>query len=141
MNLNLIKGGDGSSPGSAPGSRHPRHGAPCCWGSPQLADSLKCWRGRPYHSCKLIRLVEQVWRQSALHLALTAGQETVVTCLLEFSQVFKFFREAITMDCKFISSLMMGSHRPCWTSICATQETKLRWPWRCAKASHTLASR
>ena len=32
----------------------------------------------------------EVWRQSALHLALAAGQETVVTCLLEFSQVFKF---------------------------------------------------
>ena len=29
----------------------------------------------------------EVWRQSALHLALAAGQETVVTCLLEFSQV------------------------------------------------------
>merc|ERR1719305_1710536 len=28
----------------------------------------------------------EVWRQSALHLALAAGQETVVTCLLEFSQ-------------------------------------------------------
>jgi len=28
----------------------------------------------------------EVWRQSALHLALVEGQETVVTCLLEFSQ-------------------------------------------------------
>ena len=28
----------------------------------------------------------EVWRQSALHLALASGQQTVVTCLLEFSQ-------------------------------------------------------
>jgi ankyrin repeat protein len=28
----------------------------------------------------------EVWRQSALHLALVAGQEAVVTCLLEFAQ-------------------------------------------------------
>ena len=44
-------------------------------------------------NCKFLTdptgLVVQVWRQSALHLALAAGQETVVTCLLEFSQVFQ----------------------------------------------------